>query len=1012
LLNLSQIKDDAVSQREKQPLSAAELRQRLTGLQGQRYWRTLEELAQSDEFQRVVERDFPSVASLLNNGLSRRDFLRIMSASLALAGLGACAERPTEQIVPYVQAPEERLTGKSLDYATAFTLAGYATGILVKSYEGRPIKIEGNPEHPASLGGTNPFIQASILTLYDPERSQVVRQSTGISTWDDFVRTARARLDLLRPSGGAGLRLLTGAVTSPTLSEQIGVFLKQFPQAKWHAYDPISRDNTREGMRLAFGQDGECLYRFDRAEVILALDCDFLFSEPGSLRYARDFSRRRRVRGEKAEMSRLYVAEPTPSITGSMADHRLAITAGRIVELAQAVAWRLGSKQIGGQDAQDLAPYRAWIETVAADLQEHRGSSLVIAGEFQPPQVHLLAHSMNQLLGNGGATVVYTEPLEGQGVNRAASVQELAREMAQGAVETLFIAGTNPVYSAPADLRFREALSKVRFRAHFSEYEDETSALCQWHVPQAHFLETWSDARSFDGVATIMQPLIAPLYGGRSAHELIAALTGSAEESSYDIVRAFWRRRAGKRDFDAWWERALHDGFVPDTGASIRSTAVRTQTAAPSEQASVTARPDEGLELTFRPDPTIWDGRFANNAWLQELPKPLSKLTWDNAALISPRTAQRLNLSSGNLVELRLGDSSITAPVWIHPGQADQSVTVHLGYGRSRAGKVGSAIGFNAYPLRTSQQPWFAGGLQIKQTGRRHELVTTQGHHTMEGRPLVRSGTLEQYRENPEFVHEMGHEPPPGMSLYPEHRFDVSAWAMVIDTTVCIGCNACVVACQAENNIPVVGKDQVARGREMHWLRVDRYYGGPPENPEVLFQPVPCMHCENAPCEPVCPVAATAHSTEGLNDMVYNRCVGTRYCSNNCPYKVRRFNFFQYADFTTEVRKLGYNPDVTVRSRGVMEKCTYCVQRINHARIEAKKDDRRIADGDVITACAQACPTEAIIFGDMTDPNAAVAKLKKEPLNYAMLAELNTRPRTTYLARLKNPNANLGAQKK
>lgn len=998
-----------MSQRETPKPTTAEWGQRLSGLQGRHYWRTLDELAQSDDFQRIVEGEFPSAASLLSTGLSRREFFRIMGASLALAGLGACAERPTEQIVPYVEPPEERIAGKPLVYASAFTLSGVATGILVKNYEGRPIKIEGNPQHPASLGGTNPFIQASILSLYDPERSQVVRHSSGITPWEDFVRAARARLDSLRPSGGAGLRLLTGNVTSPSLGEQIRTLLKQFPQAKWHAYEPVSRDNTREGARQAFGRQAESLYHLDRADVILSLDSDFLFSEPGSLRYARDFSNRRRVRGEKAEMNRLYVAEPTPSITGSMADHRLAISAGRIRALAQAVARRLGGKEPGTQDAQELAPYQAWLDTVAADLQQHRGSSLVVAGYYQPAPVHALAHSMNQLLGNVGNTVIHAEPAEESA--GASSLPELARDMAQGAVEALFIIGANPAYSAPADLRFAEALAKVRFRAHFGEYEDETSALCHWHVPQAHFLETWGDARSFDGVVTIMQPLIAPLYGGKSAHELMAVLTGNAETSAYDIVRGFWRGRA-QGDFDAWWQRALHDGFIEGSGATIQKIAARAQTQAPSQAASAAAESSEGLELVFRPDPTIWDGRFANNAWLQELPKQLSKLSWDNAALISPRTAQRLSLHNSDVVELRLGDSVIAAPVWINPGQADESVTVHLGYGRSRAGKVGSAIGFNAYPLRTTGRPWFAGGLQISKTGRRHELVTTQGHHTMAGRPLVRSGTLEQFREHPEFVHEMAHEPPPDLTLYPPHKFDVSAWAMVIDTSVCIGCSACVVACQAENNIPVVGKDEVARGREMLWLRVDRYYEGPAENPDILFQPVPCMHCENAPCEPVCPVAATVHSTEGLNDMVYNRCVGTRYCSNNCPYKVRRFNFYQYADFRTEVRKLGYNPDVTVRSRGVMEKCTYCVQRINHGRIEAKKENRPIRDGEVITACAQACPTEAIIFGDMTDAEAAVSKLKKEPLNYAMLAELNTRPRTTYLARLKNPDPDLGAKQK
>ena len=1001
-----------MSQRDKPTGTAAALRQRLTGLQGQSYWRTLEELAQSEEVQRVVEQEFPSAASLLTSGLSRRDFLRIMSASLALAGLGACANKPSEQILPYIQAPEDLVAGKSVEYATAFTLGGYGIGVLVKSFEGRPIKLEGNPQHPANLGGTNPFAQASILNLYDPERSQVVRRSNGISTWEDFVTSVRSRLDLQRPKAGAGLRLLTGAVTSPTLGEQIRLLLKQFPQAKWHSYEPISRDHTREGTRLALGQEGENQYRFERAEVIVALDSDFLFAEPGSLRYAREFSNRRRVRGEQAQMNRLYVAEPTPSITGSMADHRVAIAASRIAQLAQAMGRRLGVTQSGGEDPQELAPYEAWIETVTADLQEHRGSSLVFAGEYQPPQVHVLAHAINQRLGNVGNTIVYSEPVEEQVSSRAASLPELVRDMAQGRVEVLLILGANPVFTAPADLGFRDALSPVPFRAHFGEYEDETSGLCEWHVPQAHFLETWSDSRSFDGTATIMQPLIAPLYGGKSPHEVMAILTGSAETSSYDIVRAFWRARGSDGDFETWWQRALHDGFVAGSAAAAKTVSVRAPSSAPQDKSAAQQESVGGLELVFRPDPTIWDGRFANNAWLQELPKPLTKLTWDNAALISPRTAQRLNLKNGDVIELRSGKGSAAGPVWINPGQADESVTVHLGYGRTRGGRVAAGTGFNVYPLRTTREQWFASGLQITKTGRRHELVTTQGHHTMEGRPLVRSGTLEHYREDPEFVHQMGHEPPPDLSLYPEHRFDVSAWGMVIDTTVCIGCNACVMACQAENNIPVVGKDQVARGREMHWLRVDRYYDGAAEDPDVLFQPVPCMHCENAPCEPVCPVGATAHSTEGLNDMVYNRCVGTRYCSNNCPYKVRRFNFYQYADFKTEVRKLGYNPDVTVRSRGVMEKCTYCVQRINHGRIEAKKENRPIRDGEVVTACAQACPTGAIIFGDLTDADAEVSKLKKDPLNYAMLAELNTRPRTTYLARLKNPNPSLGAKKK
>jgi molybdopterin-containing oxidoreductase family iron-sulfur binding subunit len=991
--------------------SLREIRKRLSGLRGALYWRSLEELAGSEEFQTVLEKEFPSAAGLLAESVSRRDFLRLMAASLALAGLGACSRRPREEIVPYVNPPEETTSGTPLYYATAFPFAGYGIGVLVESYEGRPIKIEGNPQHPASLGATNLFAQAAILDLYDPERSQVVRRSRGISTWDQFITAATARLDVQRGKRGVGLRLLTGRVTSPTLGRQIRALLEQFPEAKWYTYEAVSRENVRQGARLVLGQDGESVYRFDRARVILSLDADFLYLDPGSLRYAREFTNGRRVRGQQAEMNRLYVVEPTPSITGSMADHRLALPASDIMALAQGVARRLGIKEGAGEDAPAVAPYAAWMDGLVADLQTHRGSSVVVAGEPQPPQVHVLAHVINQFLGNVGSTLIYTESVEERTPNRTGSLSDLAREMAQGAVDALFILDGNPVFDAPADLRFGEALAKVPFRVHVGGYEDETSALCHWHIPQAHFLETWGDIRSFDGTVTIMQPLIAPLYGGKSAHEVIAVLSGNPNITSHDLVREFWRARIRQGDFEAWWQRALHDGIVPDSGAAVKTASARGQSFAPVEKpAAATAA--EGFEIVFRPDPTIWDGRFANNGWLQELPKPLTKLSWDNAALISPRTARRLGLTNGDGVELQLAGNRVTAPVWINPGQAENSVSVTMGYGRTHAGKVGKGTGFDVYPLRTSAQPWFGRGLQIKKTGQRFDLVSTQGHHTMAQRPLVLNATLEQYRQRPDFVQQMRRTPPPDVTLYPAHKYDGNAWGMVIDTNVCIGCSACVVACQAENNIPVVGKDQVGRGRDMFWLRVDRYYQGPAENPEIVYQPVPCMHCENAPCEPVCPVAATVHSVEGLNEMVYNRCVGTRYCSNNCPYKVRRFNFYQYADFETPSTKLRYNPDVTVRSRGVMEKCTYCVQRINHARIEAKKENRQVRDGEVLTACQQACPTEAIIFGNLSDGESAVTRLKREPLNYGLLEELNTRPRTTYLARLKNPNSKIGESKK
>jgi molybdopterin-containing oxidoreductase family iron-sulfur binding subunit len=999
--------------------SIDDFRARLSGLGGARYWRSLEELAQSEQFQTVLENEFPSAAALLSDGVNRRDFLRLLAASLALAGLGACSRRPREQIVPYVNAPEEITSGKPLYYATAFPFAGYGIGILVESYEGRPIKIEGNPQHPASLGATNPFAQAAILDLYDPERSQVVRRSRAISTWDDFVTAARARLDFQRSKRGAGLRLLSGRVTSPSLGQQIRALLEQFPEARWYTYEAVGRENIREGVRAVLGQEGNVVYRFDHARLILSLDSDFLYADPGSLRYTREFTNGRRARGKEPDMNRLYVVEPTPSITGAMADHRLALPASDIITLTRAVARRLGIKEGVGEDAPAVGRYAAWIDALVADLQAHRGSCVVLAGEPQPPQVHVLAHMMNELLGNLGSTILYTEPVE-ERTPKDGALSDLAREMGQGAVDALFIVDGNPVFDAPADLRFGEVLAQVPFRVHLGGHENETSALCHWHVPQAHFLESWGDIRSFDGTVTIMQPLIAPLYGGKSAHELIAVLSGNPASTPHQIVREFWRARFRETDFEAWWQRALHDGvvagtsFPEKTAKAVSGFKFQVSSTPPLKPETRNQKPEtaDSFELVFRPDPTIWDGRFANNGWLQELPKPLTKLSWDNAALISPRTADRLDVRNGDGIELHLNGNRVMAPVWINPGQADESVTVSIGYGRTHGGKVGKGTGFNAYPLRTSSHFWFGRGLEIKKTDRRFDLVTTQGHHTMAGRPLVLNATLEQFRRQPDFVQQLRRTPAPGVTLYPAHKYDGNAWAMVIDTNVCIGCSACVVACQAENNIPVVGKDQVSRGRDMLWLRVDRYYQGPAEDPEIVYQPVPCMHCENAPCEPVCPVAATVHSSEGLNDMVYNRCVGTRYCSNNCPYKVRRFNFYQYADFETPSTRLRYNPDVTVRSRGVMEKCTYCVQRINHARIEAKKENRQVRDGEVMTACQQACPAEAIVFGNLSDSQSAVAKLKREPLNYGLLEELNTRPRTTYLARLKNPNPRIGETKK
>jgi molybdopterin-containing oxidoreductase family iron-sulfur binding subunit len=994
----------------QESLDLAALRARLAGTRGREYWRSLEELAESESFQQLLEREFPEQASEWTDGVSRRRFLNLMAASLALAGLSSCVAPPTEKLVPYVRAPEEIIPGRPLFFATAMPLAASATGVLVESHMGRPIKIEGNPNHPASLGATDTFAQASILSLYDPDRSQVVSNAGRISTWSSFLNVVALEMEREKATGGAGLRLLTESVTSPTLARQIQELLAQFPEARWHQYEPVGRENSRAGARLAFGEDVNAGYNLEAADVILSLDSDFLCTGPGCLRYARQFAKRRRVEGERAEMNRLYVVESTPSNTGMMADHRLPLRASEIEGVARAVAAQLG---IGAAGASPVAVPAGWVEAVGRDLQVHRGRSLVVAGESQPPVVHALAHAMNQALGNAGRTVVYTDPVEANPVDQTESLADLTREMADGQVDFLVILGGNPVYQAPADLNFAHHLSKVRLRVHLSLYEDETSLQSHWHLPETHYLETWGDTRAFDGTVTIMQPLIEPLYGGKSALEVVSALAGQPGHSSHDMVRSYWESQSSGGDFEGFWRGSLHDGLVPGTALPTRRPFLRPDFEARLTEAFLDTQdtPEGGTEIVFRPDPTIFDGRFANNGWLQELPKPLTTLTWDNAALVSPAAAQRLGLQNEDVVELRHGGRALRAPVWIQPGQAEDTVTLHLGYGRERTGRVGARAGFNAYALRTAGAPWFAGGTEIRKTGERYPLARTQTHHAMEGRHLVRVGTLEEYRHEPHFAQHMVHEAPVGLTLYPGHQYEGYAWGMAIDLNACTGCGACVVACQAENNIPIVGKEEVQRGREMHWIRVDRYYAGDLDRPESYPQPVPCMHCENAPCEPVCPVAATVHSSEGLNDMVYNRCVGTRYCSNNCPYKVRRFNFFQYADIETPSLRLLRNPDVTVRSRGVMEKCTYCVQRINATRIEAKKEERQIRDGEVQTACQAACPTQAIVFGDINDPESQVTRLKADPRSYGLLTELNTKPRTTYLARLRNPNPELEAEK-
>ncbi len=975
------------------------------------FWKSFEELADAPDFRKFIEDEFPNRVPDWNDPASRRTFLSVMGASIVMAGAAGCTKQPREAIVPYVKQPEDLVPGEPRQFASTMNVSpgGLGTGVLVTSHEGRPTKIEGNPDHPASLGATDVFIQASVLSLYDPDRSQTVLRNGYFNSWGNFITALLKQRADSGPVRGAGIRILTGTITSPTLSAQINEFLKAYPEARWHEYEPCARHAAMAGSLAAFGAHWNTIYRFDRANVVLSLDSDFLCSTmPGGVRYARDLALRRRASVENgAPPPRIYVAEPSLSHVGSLADHRVRMQAGQVEAFASALAAQLGVAVPGGAPASPIAQNAAIMSAITKDLNANRGASIVIAGEQQPPRTHVLAHAINARLGNNGKTVIYTDAVEAHpsntpAVDQIASLSELTYDMRRGAVTTLLILGGNPVYDAPADLDFLSALQRVPFRASLGLYVDETAEHCHWHIPQAHYLESWSDARAFDGTASILQPLIEPLYGGKTPHQILSLLTQETDQAAYETVRAYWMQQKKflpkqTEEFEKWFRTTLHDGVVAGSAFPEKMPpAVRIPQPKEAPKA-------EGIEVVFRPDPAVADGRFANNAWLQEMPKPQNKVTWENSVWISPESARKYRLELGDVVALSLRGRTIKGPVWILPGHADDSVTIHFGYGRTRAGRVGNELGFNAYALWTTNSLWHAMGGSLRPLGTRHRFATTQSTQSMEERRPVRIATYEEAR-NPQGAGSRDQGVPKEESLFPVWKYTGYKWGMAIDLSQCMGCQACTIACQAENNIAIVGREEVAKGRHMNWLRVDRYYEGTAEDPALYFQPVPCMHCENAPCELVCPVAATVHSVDGLNEMVYNRCVGTRYCSNNCPYKVRRFNFLLYSDWYTESLKGVRNPDVTVRSRGVMEKCTYCVQRINRAKIQSEKEGRRIADGEVVTACAQACPAEAIVFGDLNDPKSKITKLQKQWRNYYLLEDLNTRPRTSYQARLKNTN--------
>src|SRR5216684_1238976 len=930
--------------------------------------------------------------------IDRRVALQLMASGAALA-LASCG-RPAEEIVPYVNIPERLTPGIALRFASTLALAGFGRGVIVTSVEGRPIKIDGNPRHPASLGATDVFAEAAILSLYDPDRSKAVRRGTGVYSWDAFEAALRTQLAAERGRDGSGLRILTNRITSPTLLAQIDTLLESFPQAKWHRYEPVDDDAARAGASRAFGRPLSAIARLADARVVVALDADPIGPGPEQIRFGHDFISARkteRALESASEFLRLYAVESAWSLTGANADHRIALSPPLVHNFALALASALGATVPTGELPAGAARFA---RAAAADLKSAPGQALVLAGRSQPPEIHALCHWINAQL---KAPVDLIEPVDPVPIGHAVALRALADDLAAQRVETLVIIGANPAYDGPADLRLGDLIAEVPFSAHFGLYVDETAMRCRWHLPMSHPLESWSDLRAFEGTASIVQPLIRPLYDTRTAHQLLAILQGEVSPSSRDIVASIWRARSGSNDFPTWWREVLHNGVVPDTAARpVAAPAVELPQILPAPEPN-------GFTLTIAPDPSVWDGSFANNAWLQECPKPLTKQVWGNALHVSPADGKRLGLVDGDVVRLEIGGVGIEAPVLVRAGQPENGVAATLGYGRWSAGAIGNRVGFDVFGLRTLDNLWLRTGARLSKTGASQNLLLAQKHFQLEGeaKELQPRVTLGELAAGKRLADRPGEHLP---TLYPPYDYDTYAWAMVIDNAACIGCNACVVACQAENNVPVVGPDEIAMGRDMHWLRVDTYIID--ERPG--FSPVPCMHCEHAPCEPVCPVAASIHDSEGLNAQVYNRCVGTRFCQSNCPYKVRRFNFFGYADgqeyanLGAEVVRAVFNPDVTVRARGVMEKCTYCVQRISRARRTAEKEKRRIHDGEIVTACQAACPTRAISFGDLNDPHSQVNELRQEPRLYELLGHLGTRPRTTYLAHVRNPNPELG----
>jgi molybdopterin-containing oxidoreductase family iron-sulfur binding subunit len=1022
-------------------MTLAEVRAKLDGQTGRRFWKNLDDLAETPAFHELMREEFPRQAGANEwvDAVSRRGFLKVMGASLALAGLAGCTKQPDEPIYPYVKQPEDLVLGKPMYFATAYPFPTGAIPVLIKSDSFRPIKVDGNPEHPMSKGKSDAFSQATLLDLYDPDRSQHVLYRGQTSAWGDFQKELAAAAK--KTSSGQGLYFLSETITSPTLAAQWKQLQAVYPAAKLIQWEPVNQDSSRAASKAAFGDYVDAQYRLEDADVILSLDADFLggIGHPGFLPLASAYGERHRYE-EGTTMNRLYVVETMPTVTGFKAEHRLALKPSDIAGFAQALA-------NGSAPASATVDQQKFFTTLLSDLKKTGGRCVVIPGEQASPAVHAAAYALNASLGAVGKTVVYTETVNPLPSEQVADMKALVADMNAGKVQWLVVLGVNPVYSAPSDLHFADAYKNIPVTVHLGSHVDETGVISSWHINKTHYLESWSDARAYDGTISIVQPMIDPLYGGKSAHDVFQALLADPQASAFNVVQANAKTYI-KGDFATSWRKSLHDGWVEGTAFEVKSVG--------SPKSAMTAMPaSNGLEILFRPDPSIYDGRFSNVGWLQELPKQVTNMSWDNAAIMSMATMAELNLEQSDPVRVDHNGRWFIAPALMSPGHPDGVITVHLGFGRGpEAGRVGAGVGFDAYQIRTADGALWLSGATAKKVPGTYDLCVTKvynvehrgsyaqhdlerplsdkegtyslaGHEAME-RSIIRYATVAEAEKNPNFAHEGGASgtvigkvgySPHDLSFFPDSwKYDKqdpsslkmqNAWGMAIDMNSCVGCNACIVSCYAENNIAVVGREQVKIGRNMQWLRIDTYFEGDLHAPKAHFQPMACQHCENAGCEQVCPVGATVHTPEGLNMMVYNRCVGTRYCSNNCPYKVRRFNFLLYSDYDTESLKFMRNPDVTVRSRGVMEKCSYCVQRIEAAKITADKENRAVRDGEIVTACQQACPTSAITFGNINDKASKVAQIKAKERDYQVLVDLNFRPRTTYTAGVINPNPEL-----